>query len=47
MVGLPELGTSVPIASVEFGPSNWPVTGFIACRLVPEHGSTPFAQPAT
>ena len=28
-------GTSAPIATVEFGPRNWPVSGFIAWRLVP------------
>jgi hypothetical protein len=46
-VVLPVFGTSVPIASVEFGPRNCPVTGSCACRLVPVHGNTPFAHPAT
>ena len=30
-----------------FGPRNWPVSGFIAWRLVPVQGYTPLAQPAT
>src|SRR5205809_2654261 len=30
--------SSVPIAAVEFGPRNWFVNGFIACRFVPEQG---------
>ena len=38
LVGLPVFGTIAPIASVEFGPRNCPVTGFIAWRLVPEQG---------
>ena len=46
-VALPLLGTIVPIASVVFGPRNWLVNGFIACRFVPVQGYTPFAQPAT
>ena len=47
LVRFPELGTIAPIASVVFGPRNWPVTGFMAWRFVPVHGDTPFAQPAT
>jgi hypothetical protein len=47
LVGLPVFGTSVPMASVEFGPRNCPVRGFRAWRLAPEQGNTPFAQPAT
>src|SRR5204862_3301264 len=46
-VTVPVLGTIVPTASVLFGPRNWPVNGFIAWRLVPVHGYTPLAQPAT
>ena len=35
---VPEPGTSVPTAAVVFGPRNWPVSGFIAWRLVPVQG---------
>ena len=45
-VRLPVLATSVPIATVELGPRNWPVTGFFACRFVPVQVVAPFAQPA-
>ena len=38
LVALPVFGTIAPIAVVEFGPRNCPVTGFIAWRLVPVHG---------
>ena len=41
LVVLPVFGTSVPIATVVFGPSNWPVSGFSAWRFVPVHGLTP------
>ena len=35
LVRLPVFGTIAPIDAVEFGPRNWPVSGFIAWRLVP------------
>ena len=37
-VELPVLGTIAPMAMVEPGPRNWPLTGFIAWRFVPEQG---------
>ena len=30
LVELPVPGTTAPMASVEFGPRNWPVSGFFA-----------------
>src|ERR1041384_7874433 len=44
LVGLPEPGTSVPMATEVFGPNNWPVRGSIAWRLAPVQGCA--AQPA-
>jgi hypothetical protein len=44
---LPVSGTIVPIAAAEPTPSSCPVTGFFACRLMPEHGFTLFGHPAT
>ena len=38
LVALPVFGTSWPIASVEVGPRNSPVSGCMACRFVPLHG---------
>src|SRR5262249_20324755 len=46
-VRFPAFGTSVPIAELELGPRNSPVSGFIAWRALPLHGYTLFAHPAT
>ena len=44
--GLPVFGTIVPMAAAEPAPRSWPVSGFLAWRLVPEHGFALLTQPA-